>query len=273
MPRSLADMVVVITGASSGIGAALARQLGTARAQLALAARRENRLVQLAADIVAAGGPPPLLLPTDLAGIRSCPDLIDRVFSHFGRLDTLVCNAGYGQMSPLVEMTPEQSIEMFTVNVLGTTECVRAALPRMLAQPPRDGFRGQVMMVSSAAARRGLPNFGMYSATKAAQLSLSEALRVELRGRGVAVTSVHPVGTTTEFFHVAEARGSQKLGNRAPGDVTQSADTVALAMLRAIRKPRREVWPFPPSRYMLSLVTLWPWLGDTILSRTRMARK
>jgi NAD(P)-dependent dehydrogenase (short-subunit alcohol dehydrogenase family) len=158
--------------------------------------------------------------------------------------------------------------DFFETNVLGTLDCVRPAVPHMLKQEPSGGWRGQVMIVSSAAGRRGLPYFGVYSATKSAQLSLAEAMRVELRDERIAVTSVHPIGTETEFGDAARAAGNHNLAiRRINGEVRQSAATVARRMVAAIERPRPEVWPFAPSRWALSVGTLMPGVVDRVMAK------
>ena len=265
MPREIRDMVVIITGASAGIGRELAVQLSRAGAMLALGARRLDRLESLNAEL--GGGH--LILATDVAEREQCERLILAARERFGRVDTLVCNAGYGLARTVAETSADEMQAMFQTNVFGTTDCIRAAVPIMREQQERDGFRGQIVIVSSAAARRGLPYFGAYSATKAAQLSLSEALRVELQPLRIAVTSVHPIGTETEFFAVAERGTGKKMPPPGTGEVRQSAEIVAKKMVRSMQRPRPEVWPFAPSRFMLSLVTLWPRMGDRIMSKYR----
>jgi short-subunit dehydrogenase len=288
MGRALDGMVVVITGASAGIGAALAQTLSARGARLVLAARRLDRLEALNRSL----GDRHLCVRTDVARREDCEALVARAVDRFGRIDTLVCNAGYGILRPVAETTPEQMQEIFQANVFGTADCVRAAVPHMLRQEPaapapgepagrpaagplRRGaasetvgaWRGQVMIVSSAVARRGIPYFGAYSATKAAQLALAEAMRVELRPRRIAVTSVHPIGTDTEFGAAAERRaGGGRIG-RISGEVRQSPEHVALKMARAIERPVPEVWPFVPSRWALSLATLMPRLVDRVMAR------
>ena len=265
MPRNLEEMVVVITGASAGIGAELARQLSQLRAGLVLSARRADRLNELNAEL----GGRHLVVKSDVSRQDDCEMLIARAVEHFGRIDTLVCNAGYGMARAVAKTSAEEMLAIFKTNVFGTTDCIRAAVPLMEKQEPRDGFRGQIMIVSSAAARRGLPFFGPYSATKFAQLGLSEALRVELKPVKIAVTSVHPVGTETEFFKVAEQQGGLKMPPPGKGEVRQSSEVVARKMIQAIRKPRPEVWPLPPARYLLSFATLMPSMGDRIMSKYR----
>jgi short-subunit dehydrogenase len=265
MRRNLKAMVAVITGASAGIGRALATELAAEGAQLVLAARRADRLEEINHEL--GGGH--LCVPTDVSDPESCRALIVAAEKQFGRIDTLVCNAGYGFLRPVAETDAEAMTEIFRTNVLGTTECIRAAVPGMRRQPPRDGWRGQVMIVSSVVARRAIPFFGPYSATKAAQLSLAEALRVELQPDQIAVTSVHPIGTETEFGVASAARSGGGRPGRTRGEVQQSAATVARAMVRGIRRPRPEVWPFRPARWGVGIATLVPGLVDRVLSRRR----
>ena len=154
-------------------------------------------------------------------------------------------------------------------NVYGTTECIRAAVPHLRRQVVRDEWRGQIVIVSSAAGRRGLPYFGAYAATKAAQLSIAEALRVELADDRIAVISVHPVGTNTDFFATAQDKGAMRMPPPGAGEVRQSARAVANAMIGGIVNPRPEVWPLRASRWMLSLATLMPGFADRVMAKYR----
>lgn len=265
MARTLRDMVVVITGASSGIGHELAGQLARRGARLVVSARRAQRLEALLKEI----GGAHLSVRADVSKREDCERLIAESFERFGRIDTLVCNAGYGLTRPIAETTPEEYQRIFQTNVFGTTDCIRAAVPIMLKQEVRERHRGQIMIVSSAAARRGLPFFGAYAATKSAQLSIAEALRVELRHQQIAVTSVHPVGTETDFFTTAENETGLKLPPRGTGEVRQSVATVARKMILGIERPRTEVWPMGASRLALSLGTLMPGVVDRVMAKYR----
>lgn len=265
MKRRLRDMVVLITGASAGIGRALAIELAGCGAKLALAARRIERLEELRRSLPGEH----LCLRADVSIPADCQAIVAQTLQHFGRLDTLVCNAGYGLLVPVAEMPSDEMQRMFATNVFGTTECIRAAVPLMKQQEPRDGRRGQVVIVSSAAARRGLPFFGAYAATKAAQLSLAEALRVELKHDRIAVSSVHPIGTDTDFFTTAEKASGRHLPPRSAVEIHQSAEEVARAIVRGIERPRPEIWPFWPARLALSLATLFPWLVDRVMGKHR----
>lgn len=261
--RSLDGMVCLITGASSGIGSALARELSACGVKLSLAARRKEMLHALNADL----GGNHLVLIADVGVPEDCERIVHETQQHFGRLDTLVANAGYGISKPADATTSQEMRKLFAVNVFGTHDCARAAVGIMRQQPLCDGFRGQLMFTSSGAARRGLPFGGPYSATKAAQLSLAEAMRVELAPERIAVTSVHPVGTATEFFDVSERQGTIKVQGIGPRAKHQSAQHVARRMARAIEKPVREVWPARTVRYLLGVNSILPGIGDAVMKR------
>lgn len=262
MPRSIKDSVVVITGASSGIGAELARQLHARGARLVLAARRLEKLEELTLEL----GKAHLCLKCDVSISSDCERLISVAVESLGRIDTLVCNAGYGVGKLSAQTTRDETRKMFETNMLGTTHCASLAAQVMKRQPKLDGYRGQIMIVSSAAARRGLPMLGVYSATKAAQLVYAESLRVESLIDDIAVTTVHPVGTKTEFADIAQQQGE-------PFDVPgrslfqQTATQVAVRMVGAIRVPVRECWPFWPARFVVALNAFCPWLGDFAMDR------
>lgn len=263
LARDLHDMTVVITGASGGIGAALARELVARGSRVVVSARRLEKLRELADSL---GNDRVIPIRADVASDEDCRALISQSARALGRIDTLVCNAGFGMLRTMAETTHAEMQRIFAVNVLGTTDCIRYAVPIMLAQEPRDGWRGQIMIVSSAAGRRGLPYFGAYSATKFAQLGIAEALRVELRPHGIAVTSVHPVTTETDFFSTAEREGRGKMPPRGAAEVVQSAATVARKMAAAIRRPRPELWPFAPARIGLGLAALMPRITDRAMA-------
>ena len=265
MGRRIDGMVVVITGASAGIGKAVAEELHRRGARLVLAARRLEKLEEL--NRALGGGH--LCVPCDVAVTDQCRALVEAAVGRFGRIDTLVCNAGYGVVRTVAETTPEEMRRIFATNVFGTTDCIHFALPVMARQEPRDGWRGQVMVVSSAAGRRGLPYFAPYSATKAAQLGLAEGLRVECRPIGIAVTSVHPIGTETDFFDVAQREGAASMPEFFKRGFHQSARRVARSMGRGIERPRPEIWPLRPARWAVSAGTVMPSVVDWVMGRFR----
>jgi short-subunit dehydrogenase len=264
MRRTLQDMAIVITGASAGIGRTLAQQLSAGGARLVLSARRVDLLDNLNHEL----GGKHLVIRADVSRAEDCQSLIAAAHARLGRIDTLVCNAGYGLVRRAFETTPDETRAIFATNVFGTLDCIHAAVPLMMQQDPRDGFRGQLVIISSGAARRGLPFFGAYSATKAAQLSLAEALRVELKPSRIAVTSVHPIGTQTDFFTTAADVSGRRIPSRT-GAKRQSAEHVARCIVKTIQNPKREVWPFAPARWALAINALFPGIGDRLMSTHR----
>lgn len=258
-------MVVVITGASAGIGAALARSLHQQRANLVLAARRHDRLETLNQEL----GGQHLVVQADVSRPEDCQKIVEHTIHRFGRIDTLIANAGYGIYDPVAQASPQQTREIFATNVFGTTDLIYFAAPFLKRQDLRDNWRGQIMVVSSVCARRGVPFLGTYSGTKAAQLAIAEALRVELNPLKISVTTVHPIMTKTDFGRTAEARGQIILPKEDRSRLTQPVEHVARRMIEAIRYPRPEVWPSAAARIVVGIGTLLPGWVDHALARYR----
>jgi NAD(P)-dependent dehydrogenase (short-subunit alcohol dehydrogenase family) len=264
MRRDPKDMVTVITGASSGIGRALAVNLAGRGCRLVLGARRLDRLQALTREI----GRDHCTLRIDVSRPEDCRQIISAAVEKFGRVDTVVCNAGFGFARPLDCMSEDDIRRIFDTNLFGTIECCRSAISVMKRQQPRDGFGGQLMIVSSACARRGLPYFSLYAATKAAQLSLAEGLRIELKPFQIAVTSVHPMLCETDFFSTANKLSGMDPAALAQGG-KQSPECVANRMARAIERPVRELWPKPLSRLSLYIASMMPAVVDKVMCRIR----
>ena len=255
--------VVAITGASAGIGREAALEFAREGARLAIGARRADRLEALA-EAIRAVGSEVLVLSLDVADERQVRAFVDQTVERFGRLDVLVSNAGYG-VRGRVEETPSADYErLMRVNYLGTVYGCRAAVPVMRRQG-----QGVIINVSSIVGHRSLPGGGAYAATKAAQISLTEALRVELRGTGVYASSVHPIGTATEFALVAERASEGRKGG--PVGPQQTALDVARAIVRCAKRPRPEVYPYPLARAVVWLNAFAPSLADWVWARS--ARK
>src|SRR5476651_127331 len=170
--------VVAITGASAGIGRATALRLARDGAALVICARRADRLDVVAAEITSAGGQA-LAVVADVTREDDMRALVAKAVERFGRLDVMLCNAGFGIAGAIDDIAPDQMQKLMDVNYTGTYLATRAALPIFRRQGT-----GHVIMVSSIVGKRGVPYTGAYSATKFAQVGLAECLRSELLGTG-----------------------------------------------------------------------------------------
>jgi len=253
--RSLQGAVVAVTGASAGIGRECALAFAREGARVAVSARRTD-LLEAVAEAVRAMGCEAWIMSADVGDPDQVRRFVEGAVARFGRLDVLVNNAGYG-VRGRVEDTPIASYRrLMDVNYIGTVAGCQAALPVMRRQKS-----GVIINVSSIVGHRALPTGAAYAATKAAQISLTEALRVELAGSGVAACSVHPIGTQTEFGEVADREsGTSTLGG--PLGPQQSALDVARAIVRCAKRPRPEVFPYPASRVLVGLNAVAPGFVD-----------
>ena len=228
-------------------------------AAVAICARRADRLDAVAAEIVSAGGQAlPIAAAVTRAGEMDA--FVARTLERFGRLDVMMCNAGFGIAGAIDEIAPDQMQKLMDINYNGTYYATRAALPLFRRQRS-----GHVIMVSSIVGKRGVPFMGAYSATKFAQVGLAECLRSELLGTGIHVSVVYPVSTETEFFDVM-SRETGTTVTRAHGP-RQSVEQVAEAIARAIRRPIPEVYPHAKSRALVILNALAPGFTDGIVKR------
>ena len=247
MAKSLAGRVAAITGASSGIGASTAEACGERGMRVGLFARREERLLEVAERVRSAGGEAEVV-PGDVRDREAVFGLVERVTRRWHHLDVVVANAGFGITAPIAGTPPDEAREIFDVNVLGSVWAVQAAWPIF-----RTAGAGHAILVSSAAAIHGLPANGLYSATKAAQRNMAEALRIEAGEIGVDVSVVYPIMTTgTEFRkRVADHTGEDEERESARvGGPRQSAGEVAAAIVDCMESPRFEVYPWKPARLL-----------------------
>lgn len=247
--------MAVITGASSGIGAATAVACAREGMRVVLAARRPDRLAGVAADVRAAGGEA-RVVPTDVGDPQAVGALVDATVAGWGRLDVLVNNAGIGLLAAVEDTRATDFERLLRVNFLGAVYATLAALPHMRRQGG-----GHIVNVASVIGKRASPFRAAYVASKFALVGFSEALRMELRPAGIHVTCVCPVGTATEFFEAEENRLGIP-GRRGP---VQPAERFARAIVAALRRPRPEVHPYPPARALFVLNALAPGLVDRLL--------
>ena len=178
--------VVLITGASSGIGRALALEWGRRGARLGLTARRGEELLRLSEEIERAGGEA-LALPADVRDPVALNAVAERVRERWDRIDVLVANAGMSSTAAATKLNAGEVGDLISINVIGVVNSVAAVLPAMLERGS-----GHLVAISSLASYRGMPKSGAYSASKAAVSTLFESLRVDLRKSNIAVTTIHP---------------------------------------------------------------------------------
>ena len=215
------EPVLIITGASSGIGAETARKAAEAGYRVVLGARREDELKELASEL--GGDERAIAVRTDVTEWEDCEGIAQAAIDAFGSFDAVFANAGFGAARGFLKESPEQWRSMVLTNVLGVAYTIRATLPHLLE---RDS--GHFLITSSVAGRRALPG-SLYSATKWAATAMGEALRQELRqmheNTSVRVTLIEPGMTDTPFF------------DERPSDALEDAD-IANAVIYALSQPK-----------------------------------
>jgi short-subunit dehydrogenase len=180
------NKVVMITGASSGIGRGLATELAKRGAKVGLVARREAALRQVQTEIEASGGHA-FSAPGDVREPASMRSVVESINNELGPIDVLIANAGIGTSTDGSEVSGEEVASVFSVNVIGAANSVAAVLPTMVGRG-----QGHLVVISSLAAYRGLPKSAAYCASKAAVSAFFESLRLDLEPRGIDVTIIHP---------------------------------------------------------------------------------
>lgn len=272
--------VVLLTGASAGIGASLARELARQGFDLVLTARREDRLKQLAEELRGAAGTSrkekagqePIdvhVVALALDDVATPERLVAETIAKFGRLDVLINNAGFGLPTLFADSDLTEVRRQLEVNFVAPLMLTRHALPHLLAS------RGTIINVGSAISCLANSALGAYGATKAGLAYWNDALRRELQHKGVRVCLVEPGPVKTEFFSALEKLAPENgaynplLDAPAPW-MSAPVDVVARRIVRLIDHPqrclsvpRRFVWPW---RMLGGLFHLWPWLGDLGLS-------
>jgi len=238
MAQRLDTTVALVTGASSGIGEATAIALAAQGASVALAARRKDRLDALAASIRDAGGTA-VVLEADVTDQKQAADTIERVVAEFGRLDTLVNNAGVMLLGPAVGAPLSEWQRMVELNVLGLLYCAHAALPHLL-QAAQTSPRGVADMVniSSVAGRVARNGSGVYNATKHGVGAFSEALRQEVTRRHVRVSLVEPGAVETELASHNREEVQECMRQRFANMERMKAEDIADAITYIVTRPR-----------------------------------
>ena len=259
---ALTNKPIVITGASSGIGWASALHCARAGMLVVVAARRLDRLTTLVEQIRAEGGQAHAV-ECDVSRASDCERVASAATERFGPVYAVFANAGYAVEGGVAESSDEDIRQIFETNFFGSLNIIRPLLGQMLSRG-----EGHVLFCSSCLSKVGTPLFASYSASKAAQDHYARAMRIELAGTGVRVSSVHPIGTRTEFFdRVSEVSRDAKLALRTPALLMQPPDRVARAVVKALKKPRGEIWTSWTTRAALGLSVIFPSITDKVLSR------
>ena len=222
------NKVILITGASSGIGRALAIQMARRGARLGLVARRVDVIDEVVREIEAEGGKA-VSLPADVQEIDSISAAADKLRASFGPIDVLIANAGVGPTRDAADFNAAEVSDVMNVNVIGSSNSVATVIPEMVARGS-----GHLVAISSLAAYRGLPKSAAYCASKAAVSAFFESLRLDLEPRGIDVTIIHPGFIKTRLT----------TGRAAQMPYLMELDSAVEKILRAIEK-RRKSYSFP----------------------------
>ncbi len=255
---SFRDQVAIVTGASAGIGRALALRLAGEGARVALAARRADRLEQVAAECRQRGGEA-LVVPTDVAAEEQCQALVEQTITAFGRLDMLVNNAGFS-VSALFEDLPDLRLfqQVMAVNFSGAVSCTYYALPHLRQS------HGRLVVVSSMGGKVAIPRNAAYSASKFALQGFYDSLRIEVARHGVSITAIHPYWVISEFHEAQLDKHGAPHGARGRAFYNarmMTADRCAAVVLAAARRRRREAL-MGPGALAVWLKALAPGLVD-----------
>lgn len=256
------DNVTIITGASAGIGLAVARQLAEQGASLVLAARNPSLLAE-AAESCRSLGARVLAIPTDVSDKEQCRGLIDAAVAEFGRIDTLINNAGISMHARFDELHDIEAVERITaINYFGSVYCTWFALPHLKKT------RGRLVAISSLTGKHGVPTRTLYAGTKHAMAGFFDSLRIELKSEGVSVTVIYPGFVDTGVAERALGRDGKPLGTRpVVKNAIMSVEECARQTVAAAAERKREVIMTRRARVGMILKALWPEAVDRIAER------
>jgi len=264
----MADLpVLIVTGASSGIGAAVAKQFAREGYRVVLAARRIERLESMA-DEIEAGGGQALVVQTDLFQFEDIQNLVAATISQYGQVDVLVNNAGFGRLKWLEQLDPDKDIQaQLQINLTATILVAREVLPHMIERRS-----GHIINMASLGGFVATPTYTTYSASKFGVRGFTEALRREVGVYGIHVTGVYPGGVRTEF---KEHTGTdRKTGRTTPASLRLEPEEVAQVILKVVDHPRRTVILPWQMRFVVWANSHFPGIVDWIIENrfTRLER-
>ena len=251
------DAVVLITGASRGIGRATAVRFARSGARLVLAARDGEQLERLAEKLRERAGAKVSAHATDVSLQADVDALVSNAMAHYGRIDVLVNAAGGGLYGRIEETSEADFQEVLETNLLGTHRVTRAVLPHMRGQGS-----GHIVTVGSVVGKRSWAFHGAYSASKFALVGFTQALRAELAGSGVTATLVLPANTRTDFFRAAKVLTPGY--EPKPLGAVQRPGRVARAIVRSVDHPSPEINVVPAMRGAMVLAEAFPALADRV---------
>ena len=258
--QAFKDLVVLITGASRGIGRALALQFADQGGRLALAARSGAELLAVAEECRARGADA-IAIPTDIGVEQQCGAAIDQTATELGPVDVLVNNAGISMVVPFADLGGMEPIEqLMRVNYLGAVYCTFHALPHLAARS------GRIVNVCSLTGLAGVPTRTGYAASKHAMAGFFDSLRIELAGSGVSVTTVYPGFVETGIRERAAGAGAGR-GKEASAGRIMTAERCAALTIRAATRRRRELVMTARGRGARWLRLVAPGLVDRIAAR------
>jgi short-subunit dehydrogenase len=233
MKKLFKDKVVIVTGASSGIGEAIAREFALNGSKVVLAARSESRLSEIAKEIINNGGEA-IFVRTDVSIEAECKELIEKTVKKFGRINILVNNAGLSMRAAFLDVDLKVLHRLMNVNFWGTVYCTKYALPYLIEN------KGSLIGVSSVAGFHGLPGRTGYSASKFAIHGFLETIRIENLRKGLHVMIIAPGFTSTEIRkHALTANGKEQGESPRDERTLMSPEYVAKWVLKGIRKKKR----------------------------------
>ena len=252
--------VILVTGASSGIGEATARLFAWEGYRVAMGARRLDRLETLANEIQVKGGQA-LPVAADLSRLEDIQSLVTTTLDHYGQIDVLLNNAGFGRLDWLENLDPVKDVEaQLKINLVAVIQTAQAVLPHMILRRS-----GHIVNMASLAGQVATPTYTVYAASKFAVRGFTEALRREVGVYGVHVSAIYPGGVKTEFSEHTGAK--RKTGRTTPAALRLDAAEVAQAVLSIVRRPRRGLVIPWPMRFSVWMNILFPGLVDRLIEQ------